>query len=307
MLQTTEIGSFSAKFLQLNCPPVKQAYSGEREYLLPHEVENLIKAARHVGRHGLRDGTIILLMFRHGLRSAELVALKWLSVDLKDGYLAIHRVKHGHDSVHPLRSPELRALRQLKLNYPDTQYLFVSERKAPLSTRSIRQIISRAGKLAGLPFPVHSHQLRHACGYYLAASGHDTRAIQDYLGHRNIQHTVRYTRLSPSRAREFLARLICKLTIAVLFEELTFVPTVAETAYPRLKNQFRERELREIYTPTKGELSLASQHTRKGATKLGFLVLLKTFQRLGYFVSPTTVPRIDRQAYCSMCSIGLFP
>ena len=162
-----------------------------------------MKAARRVGRHGVRDATIILLMFRHGLRSAELVALKWSSVDLRDGYLAIHRVKHGHDSVHPLRSPELRALRQLKLNYPDTQYVFVSERKTPLSTRSVRQIISRAGKLAGLPFSVHSHQLRHACGYYLAAQGHDTRAIQDYLGHRNIQHTVRYTQLNSSRFENF--------------------------------------------------------------------------------------------------------
>ena len=158
MLQTTAQGSFSAKLSSSNHPPVKQAYSGEREYLLNHEVEELMTAARHVGRHKVRDATIILLMFRHGLRSAELVALKWSSVDFKNGYLAIHRVKHGHDSVHPLRSPELRALRQLKLNYPDTQYVFVSERKAPLSTRSVRQIISRAGKLAQLPFPVHSHQ-----------------------------------------------------------------------------------------------------------------------------------------------------
>ena len=203
MLPTTTPSSFSAKLSQQNHPPVKQAYSEKREYLFPHEVEELMKAARHVGRHGLRDATIILLMFRHGLRSAELVALKWSSVDLQDGYLAIHRVKHGHNSVHPLRSPELRALRQLKLNYSYTQYVFVSERKAPLSTRSVRQIISRAGQLAGLPFPVHSHQLRHACGYYLAAQGHDTRAIQDYLGHRNIQHTVRYTQLNPSRFENF--------------------------------------------------------------------------------------------------------
>ncbi len=203
MLQTTAQGSFSAKSSKSNHPPVKQAYSGEREYLRPHEVEELMKAARNEGRHGVRDATIILLMFRHGLRSAELVALKWSSVDLKDGYLAIHRVKHGHDSVHPLRSPELRALRQLILCYPDTQYVFISERKAPLSTRSVRQIISRAGQLAGLPFPVHSHQLRHACGYYLASQGHDTRAIQDYLGHRNIQHTVRYTRLSFDRFENF--------------------------------------------------------------------------------------------------------
>jgi integrase len=203
MLQTTAQGSFSAKSSKSNHPPVKQAYSGEREYLRPHEVEELMKAARNEGRHGVRDATIILLMFRHGLRSAELVALKWSSVDLKDGYLAIHRVKHGHDGVHPLRSPELRALRQLILCYPDTQYVFISERKAPLSTRSVRQIISRAGQLAGLPFPVHSHQLRHACGYYLASQGHDTRAIQDYLGHRNIQHTVRYTRLSSDRFENF--------------------------------------------------------------------------------------------------------
>lgn len=203
MLHTTAQGSFSAKLPQQNHPPVKKAYLGEREYLFLHEVEELMKAARHVGRHGLRDATIILLMFRHGLRSAELVAFKWSSVDFKDGYLAIHRVKHGHNSVHPLRSPELRALRQLQLSYPDTQYIFVSERKAPLSTRSVRQIISRAGKLAELPFPVHSHQLRHACGYYLASQGHDTRAIQDYLGHCNIQHTVRYTRLSSDRFENF--------------------------------------------------------------------------------------------------------
>lgn len=203
MLQTTAQGSFSAKLSSSNHPPVKRSYSGEREYLFPHEVEELMTAARHVGRHGVRDATIILLMFRHGLRSAELVALKWLSVDFKNGYLAIHRVKHGHDSVHPLRSPELRALRKLVLNYPDTQYVFVSERKAPLSTRSVRQIISRAGKLAKIPFPVHSHQLRHSCGYYLASQGHDTRAIQDYLGHRNIQHTVRYTQLNPARFENF--------------------------------------------------------------------------------------------------------
>lgn len=97
----------------------------------------------------------------------------------------------------------VRALRTLQRDYPDTQYVFVSERKAPLSTRAIRQIVARAGKLAGIPFPVHPHQLRHACGYYLASCGHDTRAIQDYLGHKNIHHTVRYTQMSPQRFESF--------------------------------------------------------------------------------------------------------
>ena len=201
MQNTTAPRSFSAKFF--SPPPMKKISTGEREYLRLDEVEALIKAARHVGRHRVRDAAMILLMFRHGLRSAELVALKWSNVDLKGGYIEITRVKHGHDSVHPLRSPELRALRQLKRDYPDTQYVFVSEHKAPLSTRSIRHIVARAGKLAGIPFSVHPHQLRHACGYYLANSGQDTRAIQDYLGHCNIRHTVRYTQLNPSRFESF--------------------------------------------------------------------------------------------------------
>ena len=202
MLTTTTQLPFPAKFSGKK-PPAKKFSEREREYLRPAEVELMITAARKVGRHGKRDAAIILLMFRHGLRTAELVTLKWSQVDLKEGYIEIHRVKHGHNSTHPLRSPELRALRQVQRDYPDTQYVFVSERLAPLSTRTIRHIIARAGKLAKLNEPVHPHQLRHACGYYLASQGHDTRAIQDYLGHKNIHHTVRYTQMSPQRFENF--------------------------------------------------------------------------------------------------------
>ncbi len=67
----------------------------------------------------------------------------------------------------------------------------------------MRKIIARAGELAGLGFPVHPHMLRHACGFKLANDGHDTRAIQHYLGHKNIQHTVRYTELAPDRFNGF--------------------------------------------------------------------------------------------------------
>lgn len=199
MLQTTAQLPFSAKF----SPPPKKPSTRERKYLRSPEVKAMIRAAKKVGRHGIRDGGIILLMFRHGLRTAELVALKWTQIDLAGGYIEVHRVKNGRDSIHPLRSPELRALRQIQRDYADTSYVFVSERKAPLSTRSIRHIIARAGELAGLTFQVHPHQLRHACGYYLAAQGHDTRAIQDYLGHKNIHHTVRYTQMSPQRFENF--------------------------------------------------------------------------------------------------------
>ena len=201
LVLTTQL-LFSAKS-HFSPPPVKKKSSGEREYLRLHEINAMMKVARKVGRHGVRDSTIILEMFRHGFRTAELVALKWNYIDLKGGYIDIHRVKHGHDSIHPLRSTELRALHELKRKYPETNYVFVSERHAPLATRTIRHIIARAGKLASIPFAVHPHQLRHACGYYLASQGHDTRAIQAYLGHKNIHYTVRYTDISPHRFESF--------------------------------------------------------------------------------------------------------
>jgi site-specific recombinase XerD len=205
MLHLTAQVPFSAKIFSLHTPPPKKFSNRVREYLRFDEVLAMIQAAKKVGRHGVRDSAIILLMFRHGLRTAELVALKWLQIDLVGGYIEVRRAKHGHDSIHPLRSPELRALRQILKSYPDTQYVFVSERKAPLSTRSIRHIVARAGENAGLPLKVHPHQLRHACGYYLASQGHDTRAIQDYLGHKNIHHTVRYTQMSPQRFESFFS------------------------------------------------------------------------------------------------------
>jgi len=91
----------------------------------------------------------------------------------------------------------------LDTQYPETAYLFVSERKAPLTTDAVRKIVGRAGRLAALPFPVHPHMLRHATGYKLANDGQDTRAIQQYLGHRNIQHTTRYTELASDRFKDF--------------------------------------------------------------------------------------------------------
>jgi integrase len=88
---------FSAKFISRSPPPVKVVSEREREYLRPNEVEAMLKAAHSFGRHGVRDAAIILLMFRHGLRTAELVALKWSQVDLSGGYIEIRRVKHGQD------------------------------------------------------------------------------------------------------------------------------------------------------------------------------------------------------------------
>ena len=174
-----------------------------REYLTSDEVDQLSTAARKIGRHTHRDATMILLAFRHGLRVSELVALRWDQVDLKQGTLHVNRAKRGTPSTHPLRGPELRALRRLQRDYTGTPYLFASERGGPVTTSTVRKMITRAGQVADIPFPVHPHMLRHACGYKLANDGHDTRSIQQYLGHKNITHTVRYTELAPGRFNDF--------------------------------------------------------------------------------------------------------
>ena len=174
-----------------------------REYLTEAEVERLMAVAKG-NRWGHRDATMLLVAYRHGLRAAELVDLHWDQVDFKTATLHVRRVKQGTPSVHPILGDELRALRQLQREQePKSSYLFTSERGAPFSTAGFARMVERAGAEAKLSFKAHPHMLRHACGYALANRGHDTRALQAYLGHKNIQHTVRYTELSPTRFKDF--------------------------------------------------------------------------------------------------------
>jgi type 1 fimbriae regulatory protein FimE len=181
----------------------KNVESRSREYLTPTEVQQALKAAARSGRYGQRDKTLVMLTYRHGLRVSEVVSLKWDQIDLQAGLMAVTRAKNGVASTHPLRGPELRELRELRRQWPDSPYLFCSERGGPMTTSNVRKLIARLGVAAKLPFPVHPHQLRHALGFMLANAGHDTRAIQHYLGHKNIRHTVRYTELAPDRFKSF--------------------------------------------------------------------------------------------------------
>ena len=186
-------------------PPRRQHNSARRprEYLTPAEVEMLITRARKRGRYGHRDATMILVAYRHGLRVGELCALTWDQVDFGQGLLHVARLKHGVPSVHPLGGEELRALRRLRREQPEGRHLFQTERDAPMTPAGFRKTLARIGEASALGFPVHPHMLRHACGFKLANDGQDTRALQHYLGHRNIQHTVRYTELAADRFKGF--------------------------------------------------------------------------------------------------------
>ena len=208
-----EPGEFMAKaHLKLVTPDIEKRTVGPRrlpnsayrtrEHLTEAEVERLLAAAK-TNRYGHRDATMILTAFRHGLRAAELVDLRWEQVEFETARLHVNRRKKGTPATHPVGGRELRALRRLKRETKASPFVFVSERGAPFTVAGFQKLVARAGETAGFAFKVHPHMLRHACGFALANAGHDTRSLQAYLGHRNIQHTVRYTELSPDRFKAF--------------------------------------------------------------------------------------------------------
>ena len=174
-----------------------------RRDLTEREVERLMDYARKYGRYGHRDATMILVAYRHGLRAGGPRRAQSAAIAGRTPRRPVHRVKNGIPSVHPIRGDEMRALRKLRRDYPKDTHVFVSERGGPISPIGFHRLVQRLGEAAKMPFPIHPHMLRHACGFKLANDGHDTRALQHYLGHKNIQHTVRYTEMAPDRFKDF--------------------------------------------------------------------------------------------------------
>jgi type 1 fimbriae regulatory protein FimB len=174
----------------------------DRKHLTALEIEKLLEATKGT-RHEARDRCLLLLMFRHGLRVSEACMLKLSQVDTASRVLHVARLKQGLSTTHPLRGDELRAIKAWlavrATMRPTMDAFFISERRSPLSRKTAWAMIRHYGERAGLSVEAHPHMLRHACGFALADQGADTRLIQDYLGHRNIQHTVRYTATNPAR------------------------------------------------------------------------------------------------------------
>jgi integrase len=156
--------------------------------------------AKQSGRYGHRNATAILITYRHGLRASELVELQWDQIDFVQKTIRLdQRKKNGTGSTHYLSNSELRALRALRRDNRNGRDVFLSERGDAVSTAWFRKMMARLGERAKMPFPLHPHMLRHSCGYHYANLGKDTRSLQAFLGHRNIQSTVRYTAMAPDR------------------------------------------------------------------------------------------------------------
>jgi integrase len=160
------------------------------------EIERLLEAAGK-SRNPVRDRLLVLLAFRHALRVSELVDVRLEQIDLKAGTIHVRRVKNGTPGIHGLQGDELRLIRALVRENPHSQFLFLSERKAPLSNYGAQKLITRLGVTAGLTFPIHAHMLRHSAGYALAGRGVDTRTLQALMGHRSIANTVIAARGGP--------------------------------------------------------------------------------------------------------------
>ncbi len=178
-----------------------------RRYLTENEVFRLIDAAQS-GRHAARDMCLIFWMYRRGWRVSEACRFSLADIDLDARVIYVKRSKNGTPTTHPIAPDELKALKawlKVREGYKgaESAAVFLSERGTAIDRRDVNYLMARYGEKAGFDFKPHPHQLRHACGYALANAGHDTRAIQTYMGHRNIQSTTIYTETNVGRFMGF--------------------------------------------------------------------------------------------------------
>lgn len=175
----------------------------KRKHLTNNEIEKLLEISLE-GLYGVRNYCMVYLSFTHGLRVSELCSLRLSDIDLEEKTICIYRLKNGFSTIHPLRHKEVEMLKEwyeLRNGFSgaNSEWVFLSAKGLKISRKRVYSLVTDLGELAKIPVKVHPHMLRHSCGFALADQGVDTRLIQDYLGHRNIQHTVTYTASNAAR------------------------------------------------------------------------------------------------------------
>lgn len=178
-----------------------------RKYLTPDEVLRLRVSVRKSARtpyHALRDGLMITMMAAHGLRVSEMCGIERDDVLFGEGKINVRRKKNGKPSVHFVGGDELREIRRLIRESASSRFLFCGTGGDPLTRQRVYDVIRRGEPGAQLSVPVTPHTLRHSAGYRLMnRPGANLRAVQDYLGHKNIASTCIYTEMAAERFRHF--------------------------------------------------------------------------------------------------------
>jgi integrase/recombinase XerD len=162
-------------------------------FLMQDELRRLFKVIR-----SKRDKAIFLVAYRHGLRASEIGLLQQADVDVKQGRIAIHRLKGSISGVYPMQPDVLKAIRSyLRTRDDESPYLFLSKRRVPISRYTLHHLMQTYGEGAGLPVEKRKfHCLKHSIATHLLDAGADLAFVKDWLGHANIQNTTIYARLT---------------------------------------------------------------------------------------------------------------
>jgi type 1 fimbriae regulatory protein FimB/type 1 fimbriae regulatory protein FimE len=174
-----------------------------RQHLTSTEIDRLKKAAACNPRNLL----LIHLAYHHALRVSELLNLKWSDIDLENRTIYVRRLKGSESAYHPLSVQSHTLLMEHHRKRPESAASEPSQLLFTIGSNAVYKITQQLGLKAKIAVPVHPHMLRHSAGFALVNKNVDLRVIQEYLGHKNVQHTVRYTKLAEGRFSEAMAAL----------------------------------------------------------------------------------------------------
>ena len=189
-------------------PTEGQEYSREpqrlpRDVLTPREAQRVIETPDVGTELGYRDRTILEVLYATGIRRNELLGLEVGDIDFLGGLLRVNQGKGGRDRMTPLSRMACRflenyikAVRPHFLKKGNESRLFLSKRGRPLNRETLRWLIGKYARLAGLEKRVTPHLWRHTCATHLVRNRANLRHVQEMLGHRNLATTERYLSLT---------------------------------------------------------------------------------------------------------------